>query len=471
MIATATTTKNSPLGDRLDDTPRFYAINRTGTSTGRRTRNAPTADAGGRLLLFLDVQPFGRRGIAIGGILGVFGLSRVGVAGGLLLRNSVTHGFHLKAVVQYRAIRRQVGSRSAIIIRGVLHARSAIASDEPGRKKPERTLGTAIRWYRPRLPKEVLAELNRKSDLKAFGQTVGYLLTISLTGSLFVDACLRRPWLAPLALLLHGAWCAFLINGFHELVHDSVFKTRYLNRFFLRIFSFLGWYNHVGFWASHSEHHRFTLHPPDDLEVVLPQQVTLRAILSFGVVDWKGLTWVIPNTLRSAFNQLSGKWETYLFTERKPELRSALHGWARIVLVGHGVIAVFSVLSGYWPVLIAVSFGRFFGAGLQFLCNATQHIGLTDEYPDFRVCCRTFALDPVLSFLYWNMNYHTEHHMFAGVPCYNLPRLHRLIRSEMPECTPGLIQTWRQISEILRRQHEDPTYQFWPELPAVSDAG
>ena len=333
-------------------------------------------------------------------------------------------------------------------------------------KKPKRELGTSIRWYRPRLRKEVLAELNRKSDLKGSLQTAGYLATISVTGSAFVWFSLHRSWVAVPALFVHGACCAFLINGFHELVHDSVFKTRRLNRLFLNIFSFLGWYNHVAFWASHSEHHRFTLHPPDDLEVVLPQQVTLKAILKFGIVDFAGLRGVIPATLRSARGNLAGEWETYLFTTRKPELRGDLHRWAAIVLSGHAAIALVSIGSGYWPVFIAVSFGRFFGSGLQFLCNATQHIGLVDEYPDFRLCCRTFKLGPVLGFLYWHMNYHTEHHMFAGVPCYNLGRLHRLIEAEMPACPSGLIQTWVQIGAILKRQAEDPTYQFLPALPA-----
>jgi fatty acid desaturase len=135
------------------------------------------------------------------------------------------------------------------------------------------------------------------------------------------------------------------------------------------------------------------------------------------------------------------------------------------VLAGHTAIAIASIATGYWPVFIAVSFGRFFGSGLQFLCNATQHIGLVDEYPDFRVCCRTFELNPVLRFLYWNMNYHTEHHMFAGVPCYNLRRLHLLIKDEMPPCTNGLIATWQQIGWILRKQKEDPNFQFVPSLP------
>lgn len=298
-------------------------------------------------------------------------------------------------------------------------------------------------------------------------QTGGYLGLLVLTGSLFVYLCFHYPWLAFPALLLHGACCAFLINGFHELVHDSVFKTKWLNEFFLRIFSFLGWYNHIGFWASHSEHHRFTLHPPDDLEVVLPQQVNLKSILKWGIVDYRGLKGVIPGTLRTAQGHLGGEWDQYLFTKKKPEMRPALHRWARTVLIGHFLIAFSCLATGYWPVIIAISFGRFFGAGFQFLCNATQHIGLVDEYPDFRVCCRTFYLGPVVQFLYWHMNYHTEHHMFAGVPCYNLALLHRYIKAEMPACPNGLVETWRQINWILERQKEDPSYQFVPEIPAV----
>jgi fatty acid desaturase len=85
--------------------------------------------------------------------------------------------------------------------------------------------------------------------------------------------------------------------------------------------------------------------------------------------------------------------------------------------------------------------------------------------PDFRLCCRTILLNPFLQFLYWHMNYHTEHHMYAAVPCYKLGRLHRLIRAEIPCCPRGLRETWRQIGAILERQERDPGYQYVPELP------
>ena len=69
------------------------------------------------------------------------------------------------------------------------------------------------------------------------------------------------------------------------------------------------------------------------------------------------------------------------------------------------------------------------------------------------------------------MNYHTEHHMYAAVPCYNLPRLHRLIKNEMPPCPRGLVQTWKGIIAILSRQKTEPGYQYVAELPQNPGTG
>lgn len=84
---------------------------------------------------------------------------------------------------------------------------------------------------------------------------------------------------------------------------------------------------------------------------------------------------------------------------------------------------------------------------------------------DFRLCCRTFTLNPVLRFMYWQMNYHTEHHMYAAVPCYNLGRLHRLIEHDLPPTPRGLVGVWREINAILRKQEAEPGYQHRVTIP------
>ena len=66
------------------------------------------------------------------------------------------------------------------------------------------------------------------------------------------------------------------------------------------------------------------------------------------------------------------------------------------------------------------------------------------------------------------MNFHIEHHMYAAVPCYNLGKLHRLIRHDLPECPRGLVASWSQIGDILERQKSDPSYQYVPELPPAA---
>ncbi len=43
---------------------------------------------------------------------------------------------------------------------------------------------------------------------------------------------------------------------------------------------------------------------------------------------------------------------------------------------------------------------------------------------------RTVATNPVLSFLMCNINYHIEHHLYPGVPWYNLPKVHKLLQEE-----------------------------------------
>jgi fatty acid desaturase len=136
-------------------------------------------------------------------------------------------------------------------------------SSEPTQRKSD--------WYKCPISREDLATLNQRSDWKGLAHTLGHLGLLVLSGGAAWFAVGRAPWYVVLVLLyLHGAFYAFLLNGFHELVHRTVFKTRALNTFCLQIFSFLGYQNPVMFWASHQEHDKYRLHPPDDLEVVLP---------------------------------------------------------------------------------------------------------------------------------------------------------------------------------------------------------
>jgi fatty acid desaturase len=325
----------------------------------------------------------------------------------------------------------------------------------------------SITWYRSPLTAAQMKELHRKSDGKATGQTLGYLGILVTFGALAYYSSGRWPW--PVTVLLVfalGVCSSFHINAVHELGHMTVFQTRGLNVFFCRVFGFLGWINPHVFQSSHTRHHRYTLHPPDDLEVVLPVRIVLWHFVRDGFVNLNGLRHAILLHGRLAGGRFRGEWELTLYPGTAPEKRRDAIWLSRLTLGGHALIFLGSALTGQWMVFVLVSLAPFLGNVLHMLCNNTQHVGLQDHVNDFRLCSRTFLLNPVVRFLYWQMNYHIEHHMYAAVPCYNLAKLHKIIASDLPPTPNGLFAVWKEILAILRRQEKEPDYQHVVQLPA-----
>lgn len=352
-----------------------------------------------------------------------------------------------------------------------MNSSSSLLREEP--PLPEFTenvrRNVAISWYRTPLPATEIKSLHAKSDLLGFAQTLGYLGVYVVLAGLAIWSGSHWPWWATVALVFGtGTVASFLPNAVHELGHGTVFKTKALNVTFCRLFSFLEWNNHEIFQASHTRHHRYTLHPPDDLEVVLPVRLMIWHFVQSAVFNVPAFRRALCKHARLARGRFEGEWELTLFPESAPGKRAAAVRWSRIVLAGHATILGVSALLGWWMVPVVVSLAPFCGGWLFFLCNNTQHIGLQDHVADFRLCCRTFTLNPLVRFLYWHMNYHTEHHMYAAVPCYHLGRLHRLIRHDLPPTPHGLVAVWREIGAILARQRVDPSYQHVPSLPSTA---
>jgi len=330
----------------------------------------------------------------------------------------------------------------------------------------ERARGQPIDWYWIPIERQALAALCRRSNLRGALQTLGFLGILACTGSLAYYAGMHWPWYATAALLLlHGTCWAFLSNAFHEFSHGTVFATPFLNRFFLALVSFLSWNNPVLFWSSHTEHHKFTLHPADDLEIDLEARISVGQFLRFAIINPQGLLRTLGNTVRYGFGRVRGAWEERLFPPSSCALRRSLARWAWAILVAHLVLVAGSLYLHLWMLPVVITLAPFYGRGIQWLCNESQHMGLPGNVPDFRLCSRTIYLNPLLTFMYWHMNYHTDHHLYAAVPCYRLASLHRLIRADLPYCHRGLRAVWREIGATLRRRRSEPGYQFMAALP------
>lgn len=332
-----------------------------------------------------------------------------------------------------------------------------------------------IKWYRCPIDPNILRELSKPSDLQGFKMALGHLGLWLFTGSLSFYFLIEQFWLGfLLTIFLHGTVGTFFSAPHHELCHGTVFKTKRLNEIFLKIFSTLGMQNFYIYKMSHSYHHRFTLHRIADKEVVLPKTPSLRVLyllqlFTFNITGGFESRGLIP-TMRGLFRVAADKmeqpyneWGAELYAEFPEERLKAVH-WARYLIAVHLSFALITVLIGYPILILIVSLHPFIGNWLRYFVGAPMHCGLRSDVSDFRKCVRTITLDPISEFLYWHMNWHLEHHMFAAVPCYNLKKLYEAVAEDMPK-PRTLISSWKEMSEIVKQQETDPAYEFETPVP------
>ena len=270
----------------------------------------------------------------------------------------------------------------------------------------------------------------------------------------------------------------------HELGHGTVFRTKWLNKVFLYLFSLLSWWDPFDYASSHTYHHRYTLHPEGDRENFLPlhpatgktfllQLFTINLLTDRGRTFGKGglisTLWV---TILGAFGRVpsddkpANEWLNALHDDQHMQHRRSIW-WSRVLLLFHGPVLVTAGIRGFWVLPLILTFSSFIANWLSYALGLTQHCGLQENVPDFRKSVRSIKVNPLVEFLYWRMNWHTEHHMYAGVPCYNLKKLHQEVADDMP-APRTLWQAWQEMLEIWRRQQLEPDYQFDTPLPPTA---
>ena len=344
-----------------------------------------------------------------------------------------------------------------------------------------------IKWLRPKVDADKLRELSKRSDLQGWIQALGHLGIWLVTGASVFYFWTQSLWIPfAIALFLHGTVASFFIGiAPHELGHGSVFKTKILNKIFLYIYSTLGWWNHYDYASSHTYHHRYTLHPDGDRENLLPlspmvgpffllQLFTINLLTKPGRTFSKGgLLATIYVTFLGALGKVgpqdipSQEWLKALHEDQPEEHKKAMW-WDRFLLLFHGIVILASLLSGYWVFIFIISLSPFIGGWGVYALGMTQHTGLKENDTDFRKCVRSVKVNPLAEFLYWRMNWHTEHHMFAGVPCYNLKKLYGEIADQMPE-PRTLWEAWQEMRQTWFKQQENPDYFYDTPVPPIRE--
>ena len=350
-----------------------------------------------------------------------------------------------------------------------------------------------VKWYRSPIDPGLLRQLMKRSDLQGWWQALGVIGYLTGTALLTWHFFAQQQWaLFAVSLFAYGTYSCFLGAASHELDHGTVFRTKALNRFFLRLFSLITFFNPDDYALSHTYHHRYTLHPDGDREVVLPQSAAVRVLFfvqlfCVNLTGGPGCDGLIPR-VRDTVNAALGKpvakdaagdteplapgaheWIAALY-EAHPEERIKSVRWARKILLFHAAVIAVAIVFQLWLLPVFITLSRFLMNWWRLFVFLPMHCGLRDNVADFRKCTRSIWLDPVSSFMYWRMNWHLEHHMYAGVPCYNLRKLRTAIEFDLP-VAKNAIAAFRELRATWKRQQTEPGYQYDTPLPPTANPG
>lgn len=255
-----------------------------------------------------------------------------------------------------------------------------------------------------------LRELSQSSDFKGGALVAGNLAL--LAAAFAMAAVWPNPLTVLLAVLLIAGRQLGLSIILHETAHDTLFKIKGLNRFVGKwIAQGLIDVSLDGYRAYHLKHHQNAGTPDDpDIPLVKGYPAAPASMRRKLTRDLTGRTAM----KEFAFSLKNASWEN-----KAPVLLA--HGLMLLALAAAGAAWTYAL---WWVARI-------------FLLPAFMRIRIIGEHG---VATNVLSPDPrdnthTTVPRWWerltvapnNVSFHLEHHMFAAVPCYNLPKLHRLL--------------------------------------------
>ena len=317
-------------------------------------------------------------------------------------------------------------------------------------------------WYRCAIPRARMKELMKRSDGPATRDTLVWFCLLVISGGL--GAFFWGSWIAVPCFLVYGVlYGSGGDSRWHECGHGTAFKTQWKNEAVYQIACFMMIRNPVVWRWSHSRHHTDTIIVGRDPEIITPRPPELLkvALNFFGLLD---APQALRAMLRYAFGRLTGAEKDFIPQGERHKVVDVARAWTAIYMA----VLVACVLTRSVLPLMLIGLPRLYGAWHHVLTGLTQHIGLAEDVLDHRLNCRTVYMNPFSRFVYWNMNYHVEHHMFPMVPYHALPELHREIVADCPAPYAGFWGAYSEIVPTLLRQLRDPTYFVHRTLPPAA---
>jgi Na+-transporting NADH:ubiquinone oxidoreductase subunit F len=317
-------------------------------------------------------------------------------------------------------------------------------------------------WYTSPVPKDLLRDLLERRDGPAIRDCLVYVGLLGASG--YATFLLWGSWWALPPMLMYGVLYASASDArWHEAGHGTAFRTDWLNDLLYEVASFMVLRESVPWRWSHTRHHSDTIIVGRDPEIAVPRPPDFREMFlkCFNYRAWRRY---VTNVTLHALGRITPVEATFIPPAEYPKVYRRARIYAAIMLA----VAALCVWYRTWLPLVFVFGPNLYGAWLMAIYGWTQHAALAENVLDHRLNCRTIYMNPIHRFLYWNMNYHTEHHMFPLVPYHQLPRLHALVKDDCPAPYPSLWAAYREIVPALLRQRREPGWYVRRTLPPTA---
>jgi fatty acid desaturase len=313
-------------------------------------------------------------------------------------------------------------------------------------------------WFRSEVPRRRMKELMRRSDYPAIRDTaiwIGLMVMFAGLGIAFWGSW----WAVPFFLAYGVLYGSTSDSRWHETGHGTAFRSRWLDEALYQLASFMIMRDPTVWRWSHTRHHTDTLILGRDPEIAAMRPARLVRLLAnfFGLVD-------VPVAFGLMFRHASGR----LTAEEadfvpEPE-RHKIYRTARIDLAIYAVTIASAVAFRSWLPVLLIGGPRIYGAFMLNVYALTQHAGMGENVLDHRLNTRTVKMCVVNRFLYWNMNYHVEHHMFPMIPYYRLLELHEEVKHDCAPVYPSMWAAYKEIIPAILHQLKDQEYYVRREL-------
>lgn len=295
----------------------------------------------------------------------------------------------------------------------------------------------------------------RSSDTEGLKQLL-FHLSFVLAGAFMVARARKgESWLLlALAEVFLGFIASFYFTGFHEMIHNTAFKARWLNKSLGHCVGFIVFRGANWYWYFHWNHHRFTNDPLRDPELSGSTVDRSDPTLTEGIASKLSAYAVFLSGYPFGFERLPGmvryaaggnKDLPEIWVDTEDKRKHVQSEYAAFVL-GYATLACMALLrpstwgANLWYYWILP---HMLGAGhLRYYQTAEHRACRLGSYTDTSawITARTTTTWWVYARLAWNMPYHSEHHAWPNVPFHVLPEVYERIKvldtRPVSDCNP-----------------------------------